>query len=53
MDCPAVANGVRLEVEGTLDADGVLVAVKVEFEDSSGEDSSNGSGDDQLSTSSP
>ncbi len=31
-----VANGVRLEVEGTLDADGVLVAVKVEFEDSSG-----------------
>jgi hypothetical protein len=35
----AVANGVRLEVEGTLDADGVLVAVKVEFEDSSGEDS--------------
>ncbi|MEW6682015.1 MAG: DUF5666 domain-containing protein [Nitrospirota bacterium] len=31
-----VANGVRLEVEGTLDADGVLTAVKVEFEDSSG-----------------
>jgi hypothetical protein len=28
-----VANGVRLEVEGDLDADGVLVADKVEFED--------------------
>jgi hypothetical protein len=41
-----VANGVRLEVEGLLDADGVLVAVKVELEDSSGEDSSTESGDD-------
>jgi hypothetical protein len=31
-----VANDVRLKVEGLLDADGVLVAVKVEFEGSSG-----------------
>lgn len=43
-----VMNGVRLEVEGSLDADGVLVAMKVEFEDSGehGEDSSDHSGDD-------
>ena len=50
-----VMNGVRLEVEGSLDADGVLAAVKVEFEDSDehgedsgehGEDSSDHSGDD-------
>lgn len=43
-----IVNGVRLEVEGSLDADGVLVAVKVEFEDSDehGEDSSDHHGDD-------
>jgi hypothetical protein len=33
-----VANGARLEVEGVLDADGVLIAAKVEFEDGSGDD---------------
>jgi cytochrome c-type biogenesis protein CcmE len=33
-----VANGARLEVEGVLDADGILVAEKVELEDGSGDD---------------
>ena len=49
-----VANGVLLEVEGTLDAAGVLVAVKVEFEDGngSGGDSSDDGGD-ELGASSP